>query len=81
MDKSLWTNLHLPKRFFTMRQTNSQAQIHLHFIQPLTPAPTHPPPLQCWTRVHAISPEFQHCMGGGGGAMKATHFEKENSFF
>ena len=27
-----------------------------------------PPPhlLQCWTRVHAISPEFQHCFGGWG---------------
>ena len=31
--------------------------------QPLPPAPN----LQCWTRVHVISPEFQHCIGGGGG--------------
>ena len=30
--------------------------------QPLPPAPH----LQCWTRVHVISPEFQHCMGEGG---------------
>ena len=32
--------------------------------------PLPPPLLQCWTRVHAISPEFQHCIGGrkrGGG--------------
>ena len=32
------------------------------YVQPLPP-----PPLQCWTRVHVISPEVQHCMGGGGG--------------
>ena len=30
--------------------------------QPLSPAPH----LQCWTCVHVISPEFQHCLGGGG---------------
>ena len=31
--------------------------------QPSLPPSPH---LQCWTRVHVISPEFQHCMGGGG---------------
>ena len=38
-----------------------------------------PPTLQCWTRVHAISPEFQHCIGGWRG--KATHFKTDNSAF
>ena len=34
---------------------------------------TPPPPLllQCWTRVHAISPECQHCIGGWGGGSNA----------
>ena len=36
-----------------------------------------PPP--SWTRVHTISPEFQHCIGGGGGGEEATHFETDNS--
>ena len=31
------------------------------------PPPPPPPLLQCWTRVHAISLKFQHCIGGGGG--------------
>ena len=56
MDKSLGTNLHL-WRFFTLAEqlrANSST-----LVQPL--------PLQCWTRVHAISPEFQHCIVGGGG--------------
>ena len=53
MDKSLWTNLHL-WRFFTRAK-----QIHLHLF-----SPPPPPLLQCWTREHAISPEFQHCIGG-----------------
>ena len=35
-------------------------------VQPLP----HPPPLQCWTRVHAISPEFQQCIWGGGGEQR-----------
>ena len=34
-----------------------------------TPPP--PPLLQCWTRVHAISPECQHCIGGWGGGSNA----------
>ena len=55
MDKSLGTNLHL-WRFFS-RYTCS--------APPLTPHP-----LQCWTRVHAISPEFQHCIGGRGGEQR-----------
>ena len=41
---------------FHMRQTNSHAQIHPNLFSPS--------PLQCWTCVHAISPEFQHCIGG-----------------
>ena len=41
--------------FFHTRQTNSST-----LVQPL------PPILQCWTHVHTISPEFQHCIGGGG---------------
>ena len=51
---------------FHTRQTSSQARIHLHMFSPSSappPPPTHP--LQCWTRVRAISPEVQHCMEGG----------------
>ena len=66
MDKSLETNLHL-WRFFTRAK-----QIHLHLFSP-SPSPL----LQCWTGVHAISPEFQHCIGGGG----AKHFKTDNSAF
>ena len=66
MDKILGTNLHL-----------------WHFFSHYTcsaPHPTAPPtPVQCRTRVHAISPEFQHCMGGGRG--EATHFEMDNGAF
>ena len=40
---------------FHTRQTNSST-----LVQPLPL----PPLLQCWTRVHAISPKFQHCIGG-----------------
>ena len=29
--------------------------------------PLSPPPIQCWTCAHVIPPEFQHCIGGGGG--------------
>ena len=36
------------------------------FIYTCSAPPPPPPLLQCWTRVHAISPEFQHCIGGGG---------------
>ena len=42
-------------------------------------APPPPPLLQCWTRVHAISPEFQHCIGGWG--EEATHFKTDKSAF
>ena len=45
-------------------------------VQPLLPFSS----LQCWKRVHAISPEFQHCIGGWGEG-KATHFETDNSAF
>ena len=40
-----------------------------------------PPPslLQCWTRVHAISPECQHCIGGWG--EEATQSKTDNSAF
>ena len=49
---------------FQTRQTNSHARMHLHLVSP-SPPPPHPSPhLQCWTRVHVISTEFQHCMGG-----------------
>ena len=40
------------------RQTNSSTLVHLLPLSPL---------LQCWSRVQAISPKFQHCIGGGGG--------------
>ena len=55
MDKSLGTNLHLGG-FFTRAK-----QVHLHSFSP-SPSPL----LQPWTRVQAISPEFQHCIGGWG---------------
>ena len=72
MDKSLGTNSHLTRAKQTVRR---------EFIYTCSASP--PPPLQCWTSVHAISPEFQHCMGegGGGGEGKATQFETENSAF
>ena len=54
---------------FHTRQTNSST-----LVQPL-PLPL----LQCWTRVHAISPEFQHCIGGWGGGAK--HFKTDKSAF
>ena len=66
MNKSLLTNLHW-WRFFTLAEqlrANSST-----LVQPL--------PLQCWTRVHAFSPEFQHCIvcvWGGGGGGGTTHF-------
>ena len=56
--------------FFHMHQTNSST-----LVQPLPL----PPLLQCWTRVHAIFPEFQHCIGGWGEG--ATHFKTDNSAF
>ena len=68
MDKSLGTNLHL-WRFFTRAK-----QIHLHLFSP-SPSPL----LQCWTRVHAISPECQHCIGGWG--EEATRLKTDNSAF
>ena len=40
------------------RQTNSSTLVHPLPLSPL---------LQCWTRVQAISPKFQHCIGGRGG--------------
>ena len=75
MDKSLGTNLHLWRFFTRAKQT-----VWREFIYTCSALP--PPPLQCWTSVHAISPEFQHCMGGrGGGGGEATQFETENSVF
>ena len=38
--------------------------------QPLPPPPHPPTPLKCWTRLNAISPEFQHCIGGEGGKQR-----------
>ena len=74
MDKSLGTNSHL---------TRAKATVRREFIYTCSAPP--PPPLQCWTSVHAISPEFQHGMGGRGGGEgeegKATQFETENSAF
>ena len=40
---------------FHTRKTNSSTLVH--------PLPL-PPLLQCWTRVHAISPEFQRILRG-----------------
>ena len=45
------------------RQTNSQARIHLHLVSPSPQPPTY----NVGHVVHVISPEFQHCMGGGEG--------------
>ena len=59
MDKSLGTNSNFWRFFTRAKQT-----VRREFIYTCS-AP--PPPLQCWTSVHAISPEFQHCMGGRGG--------------
>ena len=73
MDKSLGTNLHYICGAFFKRAK----QIHLHLFIP-SPSPSPPPLLQCQTRVHAISPEFQHCIGAGGGA---TNFKTDNSAF
>ena len=77
MDKSLGTNLHLWGFFTHIKKAVTRESIYT--VQPLPP----PPPLQCWTRVHAISPEFQHCIGGrgGGGGVEATHFKTDNSAF
>ena len=62
---------------FHTRQTNSHARIIYTCSAP--------PPLislECWKRVHAISLEFQHCIGGGGGGGgEATYFPTDNSAF
>ena len=62
MDNSLVEKLTFVA-LFHKRQTNSDARIHLDLFSPPPPAP----PVQCCTRVHAIFPEFQHCIGGGRG--------------
>ena len=51
---------------FHTRQTNRHARIIYTCSAP-------PPPisLERWKRVHAISLEFQHCIGGGGGGSNA----------
>ena len=70
MDKGLGTNLHL-QRFFTRAK-----QIHLHLFSPS--------PLQCWTRVQAISPGVSTLywgVGVGVGGEEATHFKTDNSAF
>ena len=77
VDKSLGTNLHL-WLFFTRAKRTARREF-IYIFSAASPPP--PPPLQCWTRAHAISLEVQHCMGGGGGGEKATHFETENSAF
>ena len=60
VDESLGTNLHL-WLFFTRAKRTARRE----FIYIFSAAPPPPPP-QCWTRVHAISLEVQHCMGGRG---------------
>ena len=77
MDKSLGTNLHLWRIFTRAKRTARQEFIYI-CLAPSLPPP--PPPLQCWTRVYAISPEVQQCMGVGGGG-KATHFETQKQCF
>ena len=77
MDKSLGTNLHLWRIFTRAKRTASQEFIYICSAPSLPPPP---PPLHCWTRVHAISSEVQHCMGVGGGG-KATHFETQKHCF
>ena len=42
---------------------NKQSRANSSTLGQLLPPAPH---LQCWTRVHVISPEFQHCIGGGG---------------
>jgi len=66
MDKSLKTNLHF-WRFWvqTRREYNFTC---------LTS-----PPIQCWELLPAISSDFQHCTGWGGGTV--TRFQKESSAF
>ena len=65
MDKRLGTILHL--WHFITRPEQSQANSST-LVQPLPP--------QCWTHVHAIFLEFQHCIRGG-----ATRFEVDNRAF
>ena len=76
MDKSLGTNLHLWR--FSHVPNEQPGANSSSYVQPLPL-----PPLQRWTRVHAIFLEVQHCLAGGGGSKggKATHFETENSAF
>ena len=62
MDKSLGTNLHLWRFFTRAKPTVTREFIYTCSAPP--PPPTH---LRCWTRVHSISPEFQHCIWEGGG--------------
>lgn len=44
--------------------------------QPCLP-PSHT--VQCWKLVHEISPNFQHCIGWGGGT--ASSFQKDSCIF
>ena len=50
-------------------------------LKPTPPRPTYPSHLQCWTLVHAISPEFQHCIGWGRGVGQQCNFQKDSSAF
>ena len=76
MHKSLGTNLHLWRFFKRAKQTVTREFIYTWSAPPPSPPPPH---LQCWTRVHVIFPEFQHCIGGGGG--KATQLKTDKSGF
>ena len=72
MDKSLGTNLHLRRFFKRAKQTVTREFIYTWSAPPPPSALL----LQCWTRVHVISPECQHCIRGG-----ATQFKTDNSAF
>ena len=60
MGKSSWDKFTFVALFHTRRTVMRK------FIYTCSTPPPTLPPLQCWTRVHAISPEFQHCIGGRG---------------
>ena len=72
-----WTKV-LKNLNFWRFLTRAKQTVTREFIYTCSAPPS--PLLQCWTRVHAISPEFQHCIGGEEGG-EATHFETDNSAF
>jgi len=50
-----------------LRTRQAPIQLHLPNLAPH-------PPIQCWKLVHAISTDFQHCVGWGGGT--ATRLQR-----